>query len=72
MANIETQRDLPFGAVSTYRAVAFVDGVIARVRALAAARRTAIELSKLTDAQLHDIGITRGDIRNVSNVANFL
>ncbi len=72
MANIETTRALPFGAISTYKAVSFVDGIVARIRAYSNARRTAIELSKLSDAQLHDIGITRGDIRNVSNVVNFL
>ena len=66
MANVNTQNSLPFGAITTYRIVNTFDSVLANVRAWNETRRTTLELSKLTDAQLSDIGITRGDIYNVS------
>ena len=71
MANIETQNTLPLGAISTYRIVNIFDTAIANLRTWNAARRTTNELNKLSDAQLADIGITRGDIYNVSREYTF-
>lgn len=62
MAHIATTPDLPLGAVTVHRAVAFVSNVSARIREWNERRRTVVVLSRLSDAQLDDIGLTRGDI----------
>lgn len=56
MNNVRTQT-APFGAISTYRLVAFVEAVVQDVRAARAAARTRRALSRLTPRELADIGV---------------
>ena len=62
MAAIETSRPAPFGAITTYRAVNGVGGIVAAFKAWNDARVTRKALSKLSDRELDDIGLCRGDI----------
>ena len=62
MAAIETSRPAPFGAITTYRAVNLMSNVFATFGAWNDARVTRKALSKLTDRELDDIGLCRGDI----------
>jgi uncharacterized protein YjiS (DUF1127 family) len=62
MAAYETSRAAPLGAVSTFRTVQAVEGIFATVAAWNDARVTRKALSKLTDRELDDIGLCRGDI----------
>lgn len=71
MANIETNMSVPFGAISTYRIVNVFDEAFATVRAWNAAHRTTRALNALSDYQLDDIGLTRGDIADVRQFINF-
>ena len=62
MAAVETTRPAPFGAITTYRAI---NGLTNALRVLSAwndARVTRNALGKLTDRELDDIGLCRGDI----------
>ena len=56
----------PFGAITVHRIVTAISGVVDKLRAWNDTRRTIIALSALTDAQLDDIGLTRGDIDEFS------
>lgn len=62
MAAVETTRPAPFGAITTYRAISAVSGAFRAVSAWNDARATRSALSKLSDRQLDDIGLCRGDI----------
>lgn len=62
MAAIETSRPAPFGAITTYRAVTGLSRVFATLAAWNDARVTRKALSKLSDRELDDIGLCRGDI----------
>ena len=62
MAAIETSRPAPFGAITTYRAVNGFAGIFAAFKAWNDARVTRKALSKLSDRELDDIGLCRGDI----------
>ena len=62
MAAYETSRAAPFGAISIFRAVQFVTDIMIEVKVWNNARITRIALSKLTDRELDDIGLCRGDI----------
>lgn len=62
MAAYETSRAAPFGAIAIFR---FVQSVSDKAAALAAwndARVTRKALAKLSDRELDDIGLCRGDI----------
>ncbi|CAM8626944.1 COG5457 Uncharacterized conserved small protein [Paracoccaceae bacterium] len=62
MAAYETSRAAPFGAIAIFR---FVQSVSDKAAALAAwndARVTRNALAKLSDRELDDIGLCRGDI----------
>jgi uncharacterized protein YjiS (DUF1127 family) len=65
MAAYETTRTAPFGAISTYRAIQFVSNVLAKVGAWNDARVTRKALSTLSDRELDDIGLSRGDIDRI-------
>lgn len=41
-----------------------------KIAQYAAYQRTIRELSSLDSRQLHDLGITRGDIKNIARAAN--
>lgn len=47
-----------------------ISGLVARWRAWRSYRATLNALSALTDAELDDIGLTRGEIRRVARRAN--
>lgn len=59
-------RPVPFGAITTWRLVSLAERALQAVVAWRRARATAAVLSGLTDLQLADIGLHRGDIRTVA------
>ena len=65
MAAYETSRTAPFGAISIYRAVQAVSALLSAVANWNDARVTRKALSKLTDRELDDIGLCRGDIERI-------
>lgn len=60
----ETSR-LPLGAISIHRAVAAVLGAVAELRDRYAVYRTVRALDALSDRQLDDVGLTRGDLNDL-------
>lgn len=62
MAAVETTRPAPFGAITTYRAITSLSDALAVFSAWNDARVTRKALSKLSDRELDDIGLCRGDI----------
>ena len=64
MANV-TQATSPVGAVIVLRVVDFFYDVSARIQAWNEARVTRNALLDLSDAQLEDIGLTRGDVKEL-------
>lgn len=70
MAAIETTRVAPFGAITALRVVEFFERAGKTVKAKFVADRTYRELSKLSPAQLRDIGLGEQDLsaycRNVA------
>ncbi|WP_435260077.1 DUF1127 domain-containing protein [Thioclava sp. FR2] len=65
MAAYETSRPAPFGAISIFRAVQGFSSVFEMVAGWNDARVTRKALSKLTDRELDDIGLCRGDIEMI-------
>jgi uncharacterized protein YjiS (DUF1127 family) len=66
MAAYETSRTAPFGAISIYRGVQFVSNAYASFAAWNDARVTRKALGKLSDRELDDIGLCRGDIDSLA------
>ncbi len=66
MSVIESNRSVPLGAVAAFRVVSFAERALDVFRAWRSAKATAVELSALSDSQLEDIGLTRGDIPGVA------
>jgi uncharacterized protein YjiS (DUF1127 family) len=62
MAAYETTRTAPFGAISIFRAVQFVSDTQIAFANWNDARVTRNALGKLSDRELDDIGLCRGDI----------
>lgn len=62
MAASVTSSAAPFGAISIFRSVQFVTEATASFTAWNNARITRKSLSKLSDRELDDIGLCRGDI----------
>ena len=62
MAAYESSRAAPFGAISIFRAVQAVAETISSLAAWNDARITRKALTKLSDRELDDIGLCRGDI----------
>ena len=62
MAAYETTRPAPFGAISTYRFVQTLSNAVAGVIAWNDVRVTRKALARLSDRELDDIGLCRGDI----------
>ena len=62
MAAYETSRAAPFGAISIFRSVQVASETISSFAAWNDARITRKALSKLSDRELDDIGLCRGDI----------
>lgn len=66
MFGLQTTRSIPLGAVTTLRVVNIVERVIDAARSWYSARATAVALAELSDSQLSDIGLHRGDIPDVA------
>lgn len=62
MTTVETTRTAPLGAVSTFRAVNAVENVYHALVKWNMERQTRKSLSMLSDHELDDIGLSRGDI----------
>jgi uncharacterized protein YjiS (DUF1127 family) len=62
MAAVETTRPAPYGAITTYRAINALSNAFGAVQAWNDARVTRKALGKLSDRELDDIGLCRGDI----------
>lgn len=62
MAAVETTRPAPYGAITTYRAINALSNVALMFSAWNDARVTRKALNKLSDRELDDIGLCRGDI----------
>ena len=67
MSVTDTIRSAPLGAVSTVRIVAFFERAFETFTAWRSARATATALAGLSDKQLADIGLNRGDITEVAD-----
>lgn len=68
MATFETSRPAPFGAIATYSIVRFFSNVANDAIAWNDARVTRNALAKLSDRELDDIGLTRGDIADIASL----
>jgi uncharacterized protein YjiS (DUF1127 family) len=62
MAAVETTRPAPYGAITTYRAINALSNIASMFAAWNDARVTRNALKKLSDRELDDIGLCRGDI----------
>lgn len=65
MAAVETTRPAPFGAITTYRAINGLSNVALAFQSWNDARVTRKTLNKLSDRELDDIGLCRGDIADI-------
>ena len=65
MAAHVTSSAAPFGAISIFRSVQSVGRAIASVSAWNDARVSRTALSKLSNRELDDIGLCRGDIEMI-------
>lgn len=62
MAAVETTRPAPYGAITTYRAINALSNAVMAFQAWNNARVTRNALAKLSDRELDDIGLCRGDL----------
>lgn len=60
-------RPLPLGTVTTHRAVTAVEHAFSRLATWRRARLTEAALRDLSDAQLSDIGVRRGEIADFAD-----
>jgi len=67
MSQMQSNRPVPLGAVSTLRVVSLFERAIDGFTAWRSSRATAHALSRLSDQQLADIGLIRGDIAEVAD-----
>jgi uncharacterized protein YjiS (DUF1127 family) len=66
MAATNTTRTAPLGAITTYRFIQSVSNGFATLANWNDRRMTRSALGKLSDRELDDIGLCRGDIDNVA------
>lgn len=66
MAATNTTRTAPLGAITTYRFIQFVSAGLSSVGNWNDRRMTRNALGKLSDRELDDIGLCRGDIEHVA------
>ncbi len=71
MAAYETTRTAPFGAIATYNFIRFVSNIGNIVIGWNDARMTRNSLNKLSDRELNDIGLNRGDIAEIARQNRF-
>jgi uncharacterized protein YjiS (DUF1127 family) len=69
MAAYETTRRAPFGAITTQRFASVFGGIAAAVGTWNDARITRSALARLSDRELDDIGLCRGDIDRIGDIA---
>ena len=72
MAIIETSRPVPFGAVPTFRIVNVFDNLLGGIVSAYRAHKTEKTLRGLSNAQLEDIGLERGQIHAVARRAAYI
>ncbi len=65
MAAVETTRPAPYGAITTYRAINALSNVVRAFSVWNDARITRNALAKLSDRELEDIGLCRGDVESI-------
>ena len=65
MANYETPRTAPLGAITVFRLVQSVGNVAASFQIWNSGRVTRKALSRLSNRELDDIGLCRGDIDQI-------
>jgi uncharacterized protein YjiS (DUF1127 family) len=66
MAATSTTRPAPFGAIATYKVVTAFSALASAVSTWNDARVTRNSLGKLSDRELDDIGLCRGDIEVIA------
>lgn len=66
MSAFDSRRPVPLGAVTTHRLVVVFDRLIGEFRAWRMARATETALARLSDHELLDIGLSRGQIAEVA------
>lgn len=66
MAASTTTRPAPFGAIATYKVVTYFSTIFAALSAWNDARITRSALGRLSDRELDDIGLCRGDIEGIA------
>lgn len=67
MSASEIRNAAPMGAITAFRVVTLFERSIDAFTAWRRSRKTASVLSDLSDKQLADIGLIRGDITDVAN-----
>lgn len=65
MAATQATKQAPFGAITTYRVVQMVDVAFNAASTWNDARMTRKALGRLSDHELDDIGLCRGDIETI-------
>ncbi|MGV8950283.1 MAG: DUF1127 domain-containing protein [Cypionkella sp.] len=65
MAAYESSRAAPFGAISIFRAVQFFSVTASAFSAWNDGRLTRKALGRLSDRELDDIGLCRGDVEMI-------
>ena len=65
MAATGTSRRAPFGAITTFRITSLLDRAFAALAGWNDARITRKALARLSDRELDDIGLCRGDIDRI-------
>jgi uncharacterized protein YjiS (DUF1127 family) len=66
MSTTELTRTAPTGSITVFRVVSFVERVVDAVATWRRSRATEEALADLSDKQLADIGLHRGDIAEVA------
>ena len=65
MAYFTNTTSHPFGSITIFRITNFIEINAEKVVKWYQTRQTKIVLSKLTDRELNDIGLSRSDINNI-------
>jgi uncharacterized protein YjiS (DUF1127 family) len=65
MATFETTRPAPFGAITFFRIISALDNVLSKFVTWNNTRATQASLSRLSDHELADIGLSRGEISSI-------
>lgn len=66
MSAFESSRPVPLGAITVHHAVVFADRLVTRARAWRRERAAEMALGKLSDRDLADVGVSRGNLRTIA------